>query len=105
MSRTIRPSTWLRNARRTTSPMASKSSSRSGRINTSGVIEEGVVEADERARPFGVGALDGLGAEVVHHIGGADPLREITAAVVHLQEVAPVAAARREPAVPRVGHE
>src|SRR4051812_22728328 len=85
--------------------MASKSSSRSGRIKTSGVIEEGVVEADERARPFGVGTLDGLGAEMVDDVGGADALREVAAAVVHLQEVAPVAAARREPAVPRVGHE
>src|SRR5690349_12102701 len=120
MSRTMRPSTWLRNASRTTSPMASKSASHSGRTTTSlagtaltgtslipvsRVVEEGVVETHERSRPLGVGALDRLRAEMVDDVGRADALREVAAAVVHLQEVSPRAAARRQPAVPRVRDE
>src|SRR4051812_44813928 len=110
MSRTMRSSTWLRNASRTTSLMASKSASRSGRTKTSvmrgsRVVEERVVKADERARPLGVGAFDRLRAQVIHDVGGADALRQVSAPVVHLQEVAPVPTARRQPAVPRVGSE
>ena len=83
--------------------MASKSASHSGRTTTllvgtslirvSRVVEERVVEAHEGTRPFGVGALDRFGAEVVDDVGRSDALREVTTAVVHLQEVAPVAAA------------
>src|SRR5260221_14174841 len=109
MSRTMRPSTWLRNARRTTSPMASKSASVSGRTTTSfagtvfirvsRVVEERVVETDERSCPLGVGAFDRICAEMVVDVGRADEMGAVPPSVLPLHEGSTWYVARRKPAL------
>ena len=58
-----------------------------------------------RARAAVDRPLDRFGGELVDLVGRPQPLRDVTAAVVHLQEAPSVAPARRRPAVPDVGHE
>ena len=53
------------------------------------------MQAHERAGAVRVGPLDRFGAELVRDVGGAQPLREVAAAVVHLEEVATVPPLRR----------
>ncbi len=63
------------------------------------------MQADEVALALRPGSLDRLGGEVVHLGGGADALRDVASAVVHLQEQSAVAAAGGRAAVPDVGDE
>src|SRR5205807_4768925 len=54
----------------------------------SAVVEEGPVQADERALPLGLSSGHRLGREVVGHAGGTDALGQVTPAVVALEEEA-----------------
>ena len=65
-----------------------RSSSSPAMVVGSRVVEEGIVQTGQRALSFRFGPFDRFGRQVVDQIGRADPLREVAAAVVHLQEVA-----------------